>query len=60
MVLCYGNQPTNTFYFYLILAFETRSHYMHHMCVCGGQKKVSDPRQLEFRMVLSCRVGAGN
>lgn len=27
---------------------------------CGGQKRVLDPLELEFRMVVSHQVGAGN
>ena len=33
------------------------------MCVpgaCGGQKRVSDPLELELQKVVSHRVGAGN
>lgn len=29
-------------------------------CACEGLKRKSDSQELEFKMVVRCRVGAGN
>ena len=33
---------------------------MHMLGSCGGQKKISDPLELESQTVVSCHVGAEN
>lgn len=52
-----------TFLFYFILfIMEGRVPYVPEciqpMCV-GGQKRVSDPLELELQMIVSCHVGWG-
>ena len=35
--------------------------YVHMSAdACGGQKRASDPLELELQEVVSCHVGAGN
>lgn len=46
---------------YLFNVFKCfASMYMHHLCACRSQKRMSNPQDLELRMAVSHHAGARN